>query len=73
MGFSKENSLAVVGLSRDEVTRPLLKSLTAAWGEPYVTHALGAQCNVGREGIRQCLDHAPRRKSSDRTKLVIFR
>ncbi|GMH88184.1 hypothetical protein TrST_g10285 [Triparma strigata] len=72
LGFDKDSALAVVGLSRDEVTRPFLNSITEAWGEPYVTHSLGAQCNVGREGIKQCLEHAPKKTSNARTKLVIF-
>ena len=72
LGFDKDNALAVVGLSRDEVTRPFLNTITKCWGEPYTTHSLGAQCNVGKEGIKQCLEHAPKKTSNARTKLVIF-
>ncbi|GMH50318.1 hypothetical protein TL16_g00743 [Triparma laevis f. inornata] len=71
-GFDKDNTLAIVGLTRDEVTQPFLNSITSSWGEPYVTHSLGAQCNVGKEGIKQCLEHAPKKTSNARTKLVFF-
>jgi len=50
-----------------------LHLLSKKWGDPYVTHSLGAQCNVGREGLRQCVQHAPEAKSNNgRKKLVIF-
>ncbi len=72
MGFNASNSLAVVGLTRDEVTRPLLHAVTRAMGEPYVTHSLGGQFNVGKEGIKQMLNRAPQKTSGARPKLVFI-
>ena len=72
LGFTRDNTLAVVGLSRDERTRPLLNALSKVWGEPYVTHSLGSQCNVGPTGLKQILSHAPLQNSQSRTKVVIF-
>ena len=71
-GFHGHNSLAVVGLTRDEAARPLLNAISEVYGEPYVTHSLGAMCNVGREGMRQILGHAPKAVSNMRTKIIIF-
>jgi hypothetical protein len=72
LGFQVEKSLAVVGLTRDEVTRPFLNAITDVFGEPYVTHSLGAMVNIGKEGMKQILLHAPRLASNHRTKIVIF-
>jgi len=72
-GFNRDNSLAVVGLARDEVARPLLHALCKEWGDPYVTHSLGAQCNIGITGIKQCVSNAPEVQSNGgRKRLVIF-
>ncbi|GMH68375.1 hypothetical protein TrRE_jg13331, partial [Triparma retinervis] len=72
LGFTRSNSLCAVGLSRDSLAGPLLSSLSSAWGPPYVTHSLGAQCNVGSTGLHTMLLHAPLKDSRSRTKIVVF-
>lgn len=58
-GFRRDNSLACIGLCRDEMSRPLRHALQDVWGEAFDLGGLGGMLFLGRTGFRAAHGHAP--------------
>ena len=58
-GFALGNSLAVVGVCRDELMFPVEEALHAVWGPAFDMSALGAMVFLGRSGLAAAAGHAP--------------
>lgn len=58
-GFSADNTIACVGLCRDEITRSLLDIVQATWGEAFNFSSLGGMIFLGKTGFGAAHNHAP--------------
>lgn len=59
MGFERDNTIACVGLCRDEMTRAMRHRIQQAWGEAFNFSGLGGMLFVGRTGFGAAHAHAP--------------
>lgn len=59
LGFGKDNSIACVGVCRDEITRPLIDRLQDAWGDCFVFSGLAGMLFMGKTGLAAAHHHAP--------------
>jgi len=58
-GFNDKNTIACVGVCRDEVTRSLLDRIQEAWGEAFNFSSLGGMLFLGKTGFSAAHNHAP--------------
>jgi len=58
-GFNDRNTIACVGVCRDEVTRSLLDRIQEAWGEAFNFSSLGGMLFLGKTGFLAAHYHAP--------------
>jgi len=58
-GFRAHNSIACVGVCRDELSRTLMDEVNAAWGETFNFSSLAGMLFLGRTGFDAAHDHAP--------------
>ncbi len=70
LGFSAENSIACVGRCRDEITRPLLRTIQTAWGSAFDLASLGGLFFAGTTGLTAAIHHAP--TVYDRHRYIFF-
>jgi hypothetical protein len=60
LGFSAENTIACVGLCRDEICRPLVARVGEGWGEAFNFSSLAGMLFLGKTGFGAAHGHAPR-------------
>ena len=58
-GFSDKNTIACVGVCRDEITRSLLDKIQKVWGEAFNFSSLGGMLFLGKTGVLAAHNHAP--------------
>lgn len=58
-GFLPTNSLACVGVCRDELCRSLTHEVGSVWGEPFDFSSLAGLLTLGRTGFAAARAHAP--------------
>ncbi|MFQ5651249.1 MAG: hypothetical protein ACE5IY_15025 [bacterium] len=58
-GFNEENTIACVGVCRDEMTRSLVDSIQKTWGEAFNFSSLGGMLFLGKTGFFAAHHHAP--------------
>jgi len=58
-GFNAENTIACVGVCRDEMCRTLVWSVRDVWGEAFNFSGLGAMLTLGKAGFIAAHNHAP--------------
>jgi hypothetical protein len=58
-GFDETNTLACVGVCRDELTHPLVAKISAAWGEAFNFSSLAGLPLLGRTGFAAAAAHGP--------------
>jgi hypothetical protein len=58
-GFLPTNTLACVGVCRDELSRTLPYAVQAVWGSPFTFSALAGLLFAGRTGFGAARSHAP--------------
>jgi len=58
-GFSADNTIACVGLCRDEITRSLVDLVQQTWGEAFNFSSLGGMILLGKTGFGAAHHHAP--------------
>jgi hypothetical protein len=58
-GFTAENTIALVAVCRDEITRPFVDGVQQTWGEAFNLCSLAAMIFVGRTGFLAAEHHAP--------------
>ncbi|MDY0002965.1 MAG: hypothetical protein RBU30_16820 [Polyangia bacterium] len=59
LGFDAPNTIACVGVCRDEITRPFVDQVHAIWGEAFNFSSLGAMLFLGKTGFTAAIHHAP--------------
>ncbi|MCK5798334.1 MAG: hypothetical protein KAI47_14175 [Deltaproteobacteria bacterium] len=59
LGFTPENTFALVGGCRDELCRPLHLGIQRTWGEAFEISSLAGMVNCGRTGLQAAHGHAP--------------
>lgn len=69
-GFVPVNSLACVGVCRDELCRSLVHSVESHWGESFDMSSLGGMLTLGRTGFAAARQHAP--EVNGRRRFVFF-
>lgn len=58
-GFTRDNTIACIGLCRDELSRPLRHRIQDAWGEAFDCGGLAGMLFLGRTGFMAAHGHAP--------------
>ncbi|MEZ4433677.1 MAG: hypothetical protein R3F65_14820 [bacterium] len=58
-GFTADNTIACVGLCRDEMSRALRRTIQEAWGEAFNFGGLAGMLFLGRTGFMAAHAHAP--------------
>jgi hypothetical protein len=69
-GFDTANTLAVISLCRDELTRPLRRLLQDRWGDDFDLSGLAGFPAGGTTALRAARSHAPNRHGPPR--LLLF-
>jgi hypothetical protein len=69
-GLVSENTLAMVGVCRDELTGALSEPVRAAWGPPFVMGSMAGMLLLGAAGLRAAMAHAP--GSDGRQRFVVY-
>ncbi|MFQ5593320.1 MAG: hypothetical protein ACE5HA_04160 [Anaerolineae bacterium] len=65
-GFSEPNTIACVGVCRDELTRPLVDEIQHTWGEAFNFAGLAGMLFLGKTGFSAAQHHAPRMDGRER-------
>ena len=65
-GFTAYNTIACVGVCRDELSRTLVDEVNAVWGEAFNFSSLAGMLFLGRTGFRAAQDHAPVERGRER-------
>lgn len=71
-GFTPTNTLACVGVCRDELCRPLTTEVARTWGDPFDLSSLAGMLTVGRTGLAAARAHAPVVKGRARLLFLLF-
>ena len=71
-GFSADNTLACVGVCRDELCQSLTDKIRKMWGETYDLSGLAGMPWVGRTGYASARRHAPVVRNRHRYIFFIF-
>lgn len=58
-GFNQENTIACVGVCRDELCRSLVWAVRDDWGEAFNFSSLGGMLTLGTSGFHAAHYHAP--------------
>ena len=66
MGFNHENTLACVGVCRDEITRSLVEGVQQTWGDVFDASGLGGLLFMGKTGFSAAHHHAPVKAGRER-------
>lgn len=59
IGFDAANTIACVGMCRDEITRSFVDGVQRAWGEAFNFSSLAGLLFLGKTGVAAALSHAP--------------
>lgn len=71
-GFTADNTLACVGVCRDELCRPLTRRIREMWGETFDLSGLAGMPWLGRTGYASARSHAPVVRNRRRYIFLIF-
>ncbi len=65
-GFTADNSIACVGVCRDEITQSLVESIKKIWGEAFNFSSLAGMLFLGKTGFSAAEHHAPNEDGKER-------
>jgi len=65
-GFEGANTIACVGVCRDEITYPLVDKIYRAWGEVFNFSSLAGMLFLGKTGFSAAQHHAPHKDGLER-------
>ena len=71
-GFTPANTLACVGVCRDELCRSLFDQVEDMWGEAFDVSSLGGILTLGRTGFAAAQAHAPQIQGRCRYVFFLF-
>ena len=58
-GFTRDNSIACVGVCRDEISQPLIEVVQRNWGHVFNLSSLAGMFFAGKTGLSAAMHHAP--------------
>ena len=70
VGFRPSNTLAIVGVCRDELMAGADDAIADVWGRPFQVGSLAAMVFLGRTGVQAALGHVP--GEDGRHRFVVF-
>ena len=70
LGFTPENTIAIIDVCRDEMAQSILPHVRSVWGEAFNLSSLAGLFLAGRTALRAALHHAPR--EGGRERFVLF-
>ncbi len=65
-GFTSNNSIACVGVCRDEITQPFVENIKNKWGEAFNFSSLAGMLFLGKTGFSAAEHHAPNEDGKER-------
>ena len=65
-GFTPDNTIACVGVCRDEITQPFVESVKEVWGEAFNFSSLAGMLFLGKTGFTAAQHHAPDEEGRER-------
>ena len=65
-GFNAQNTIAIVGVCRDEISQSLLRVVRQEWGEAFNLCSLAGMFFAGRTALSAAMHHAPRQDGRER-------
>ncbi len=65
-GFTPENTIACVGVCRDEITQPLVERVKEGWGKAFNFSSLAGMLFLGKTGFSAAEHHAPEEDGRER-------
>lgn len=66
LGFTADNSIACVGVCRDEISQPLVEAVQQNWGLAFNLSSLAAMFFAGKTGLTAAMHHAPNLDGKER-------
>jgi hypothetical protein len=57
--MTPQNTVACVGVCRDELCQPLVNSIEEVWGDAFNMASLGGMLTLGKTGLRAAMAHSP--------------
>ena len=69
-GFNKENSIPLISVCRDEITRTLVEDFEELWGLSFSSGSLAGMAFLGKTGMGAGMAHAP--QTDDGVERYIF-
>jgi hypothetical protein len=66
LGFNAGNTIACVGVCRDEITQPLISLIKDTWGESFNLSSLAGMFFAGKTGLMAAMHHAPNVEGRER-------
>lgn len=70
LGFTAANTIACVGVCRDELTSSFVDGVQRLWGEAFHLGSLAGMAFLGRTGLAAAISHAP--TGFDRQRFLFF-
>lgn len=58
-GFNADNTIACVGVCRDEIAQSLISLIRDAWGESFNLSSLAGMFFAGKTGLKAAMHHSP--------------
>ncbi len=71
-GFQPSNTIACVGVCRDELTRTLVEDIQKTWGEAFNFSSLAGMLFLGKTGFLAAHQHAPNGDGPERYAYFAF-
>lgn len=66
LGFTRDNSIACVGICRDEISQPLIEVVQRSWGHAFDLSSLAGMFFAGKTGLTAAMHHAPNLDGKER-------
>jgi len=66
LGFSADNSIACVGVCRDEISQSLVEAVNGKWGHAFNLSSLAGMFLAGKTGLLAAMHHAPNMDGKER-------
>lgn len=70
LGFTKDNSIAIVGICRDEISQTFAQIINDHWGLAFNMSGLGAMFIGGKMALTAAIHHAP--ENFDKSRYIIY-
>jgi len=65
-GFTRDNTIAMFSVCRDEITEHFVDVLEAEWGQSFNISSLAGFVFCGKTGFQACMAHAPKENGLER-------